>query len=81
MGTKRVNISLPTSTLERLNSTIPQGKKSDFIAKAIDEKLGKKLSLKEEILRGLKENRHIYEEARKDWSILDTENWPEYDRK
>lgn len=79
MGTKRVNISLPTATLERLNSSIPQGKKSEFITQAIDEKFGKKLSLKEEIIRDLKENAHIYEEVRKDWSVLDNEGWPEYD--
>ncbi|OGB84965.1 hypothetical protein A2994_01555 [candidate division Kazan bacterium RIFCSPLOWO2_01_FULL_48_13] len=78
MATKRINISLPTATIERLKIAIPEGKRSQFIAETLDDKLGRKLSLKEEIIKGLRKNRHIYEEARKDWSVLDFEGWPEY---
>ena len=76
MSAKRINISLPTEILEKLKTQIPEGKRSQFIAKTLEEKLKAKLALKESIIRDLKENRHIYEQAAKDWSVLDTEGWP-----
>jgi len=77
MKTKRVNFSLPAVTLERLKASIPQGKRSRYIAEVLDKQLKEKKSLEESIIRDLRENRHVYEETRKDWSALDTEGWPD----
>ena len=78
MNTKRVNISLPTTTLAKLRSSVPQGKRSQFIAETLEKKLEEKINLKESIIKDLKENRWIHEKVMKDWSSLETENWPEY---
>ena len=74
---KRINISLPTATLEKLRASIPEGKRSQFIAETLEKKLEDKISLKESIIRDLKENRWIHEEAMKEWAGTETP-WPEY---
>lgn len=74
---KRINISLPTTTLKKLQTTIPQGKRSQFIAETLEKNLQGKISLKESIIKDLKANRSIHEQTMKDWSGLETENWPE----
>lgn len=74
---KRVNISLPTTILEKLKTEIPEGKRSKFIAESLEKNLLKRISLKESITRDLKENRWIHESTMKDWSNLETTNWPE----
>ncbi|OGY25606.1 MAG: hypothetical protein A2Z11_04700 [Candidatus Woykebacteria bacterium RBG_16_43_9] len=78
MKNKRININLPITTLEKLNSTVPEGKRSQFIAETLEEKLEEKTSLRESIIRDLKENRWIHEKVMKEWSSLETEGWPEY---
>ena len=75
---KRINISLPTATIEKLRSEIPQGKRSQFIAETLEKKLEGKISLKESIIRDLKENRWIDEKVMKEWADMETEGWPEY---
>lgn len=74
---KRINISLPTSTIEKLEAAIPQGKRSRFVAESLEKNLQGKTSLKESIIRDLKENRHIHEDAMKEWKGTETP-WPEY---
>ncbi|MDP2720696.1 MAG: hypothetical protein Q8O75_02025 [bacterium] len=74
---KRVNISLPTTTLEKLKTEIPEGKRSKFIAESLEKNLREKISLKESIIRDLKENRWIDEEVMKEWEGTETP-WPEY---
>jgi len=74
---KRVNISLPTTTLEKLKAAIPEGKRSQYITKILDRDLQDKISLKESIIRDLEENRWIDEKVMKEWSSLE-EKWPEY---
>ena len=74
---KRINISLPTATIEKLRSEIPQGKRSQFIAETLEKKLEGKISLKESIIRDLKENRWIDEQVMKEWAGTETP-WPEY---
>jgi len=73
---KRINISLPTKTLEKLRS-ISSGKRSRFIAETLEEKLKEKKTLKESIIRDLKENRSLHEEAMKEWEGTETP-LPEY---
>ena len=72
---KRINISLPTATIEKLEAAIPQGKRSQFIAESLEKNLQGKISLKESIIRDLKENRHIHEDAMKEWEGSETP-WP-----
>ncbi|OGY27828.1 MAG: hypothetical protein A2Z42_02865 [Candidatus Woykebacteria bacterium RBG_19FT_COMBO_43_10] len=75
---KRINISLPTATLEKLRTTVPQGKRSEFITKALEKNLQGKIDLRESIIRDLKENRWIDEKVMKEWAGMETEGWPEY---
>ena len=77
MSTKRVNISLPVETLEKLKASIPEGKRSRFINEALEEKLEEKASLRESIIRDLKENKWIDEQLMKEWSSTEVEGWPE----
>lgn len=77
MSTKRVNISLPSQTLEKLKSTVPEGKRSGFINNALEEKLDQSIGLRESIIKDLKENKWIHEQVMKDWSSLEVEGWPE----
>ena len=77
MSTKRVNISLPVETLEKLKASIPEGKRSRFINEALEEKLEEKASLRESIIRDLKENKWIDEQVMKEWSSTEVEGWPE----
>ena len=74
---KRINISLPTATIEKLEAAVPQGKRSQFIAESLEKNLQGKISLKESIIRDLKENRWIDEEVMKEWEGTETP-WPEY---
>lgn len=74
---KRINISLPTTTLEKLRASVPEGKRSQFITETLEQKLKGKINLKESITKDLKENLWIHEQTMKDWSKLETENWPE----
>jgi len=75
---KRINISLPTATLEKLRASVPQGKRSEFITKALEKNLQGKIDLRESIIRDLKENRWIDEKVMKEWADMETEGWPEY---
>ena len=75
---KRINISLPTATLEKLRTTVPQGKRSEFITKALEKNLQGKIDLRESIIRDLKENRWIDEKVMKEWAGMETEGWTEY---
>jgi len=68
---------LPVETLEKLKASIPEGKRSRFINKALEEKLEEKDSLRESIIRDLKENAWIDEQVMKEWSSLEVEGWPE----
>jgi len=68
---------LPVETLEKLKASIPEGKRSRFINEALEEKLEEKASLRESIIRDLKENKWIDEQVMKEWSSLEVEGWPE----
>lgn len=63
MQTQRLNITLPTGLLKQLQSEIPQGKRSKFIAKAVSEKLTKKRSVHKELRKSLQMNREFYKSA------------------
>lgn len=77
MQTQRINISLPFQVVKQLQQEIPQGKRSQFIAKAVAEKLGKKRDIKKELIRSLKANRKFDEAVMKEWSVTEVEGWPD----
>ena len=77
MQTQRINISLPYDVIKQLNGAIPQGKRSQFIAKAVSEKLTKKRDIDKELIKSLKANYKLDKEFIKDWSITEVEGWPE----
>lgn len=79
MQTQRINITLPMEVIKNLRRSIPSGKRSNFIAKTLTEKLAKKRDINKELVRSLKANRKLYEEVAKDWGPIETEGWPEWD--
>lgn len=76
MQTQRINISLPYEVVKQLHIAIPQGKRSQFIAKAVSEKLTKKRDIEKELRRSLKANAAFYKRVAKDWEVTEIEGWP-----
>lgn len=77
MHTQRVNVSLPYDLIKQLQSEVPQGKRSKFIANAVSEKLSKKRNLKAELEKSLKANSQLDKAVMKEWSVTEVEGWPE----
>lgn len=80
MNSQRINITLPNDLVRDLRLTIPDGKRSRFIAEAVKESINKKKNLKKfnkDWAKSLRANRELYKEINKDWAPLDVENWPE----
>lgn len=77
MQTQRINITLPIDLLKQLQSEIPLGKRSTFIAKAVSEKLTKKRNIQKELRKSLKANYEFYKKEAEDWKAIETEGWPE----
>ncbi len=74
---QRINITLPNDLVRDLKQVIPDGKRSQFIAEAVKEKIGKKKSLKKEWIKSLKANHKLYQEIQKDWAPIEVEGWPD----
>ncbi|OGL55362.1 MAG: hypothetical protein A3C43_08375 [Candidatus Schekmanbacteria bacterium RIFCSPHIGHO2_02_FULL_38_11] len=55
---KRIGISIPDSTLNKLRQLVPERKRSEYIAKALEEKLNeeKRKKLQEKMINGYKAN-------------------------
>ncbi|MBI2430762.1 MAG: hypothetical protein HYV39_01965 [Candidatus Levybacteria bacterium] len=77
MQTQRINISLPYEVIKQLNGAVPQGKRSQFIAKAVSEKLTKKRNIEKELIKSLKANSKFYKKVAKEWEVTEVEGWPE----
>lgn len=76
MKSQRINITLPYDLIRDMQMNIPQGKRSEFIAKAVSEKLGKKRDIKKELIKSLKANYEFDKEVAKEWGNTFSE-WPE----
>ncbi len=76
MQAQRINITLPTTLINHLDTTIPQGKRSKFIADAVSEKLGKKRDVKKELIKSLEANYEFYKREAKIWEVTEVEGWP-----
>ncbi len=77
MCMQRINISLPDDLIRDSKRSVPNGKRSQFIAEAVKEKIGKKKNLKKEWIKSLKANRKLYKEIQKDWAPIEVEGWPD----
>ena len=77
MQTQRINISLPYEVIKQLHGAVPQGKRSQFIAKAVSERLTKKRNIDKELEKSLKANREFYKKVAEDWKVTEVEGWPE----
>ena len=77
MQTQRINITLPNDLIRDLKRSIPDGKRSRFIAELLKEKISKRNNLKKEWIKSLKANSKLYKEIAEDWAPLDTEGWPD----
>lgn len=77
MKSQRINITLPYQLIRDMQINIPQGKRSEFIAKAVSEKLGKKKDINEALRKSLQANREFDKQVAKDWKAIETEQWPE----
>lgn len=76
MQTQRINITLPYSTMKQLYQFIPSGKRSEFIAETITERLTISTNIKQEFKRSFKENGSFYNQVSKDWNTTELEIWP-----
>lgn len=77
MQTQRINITLPVSLIKDLNAIIPAGKRSEFIAKIVSEKLLSKKNLHKELEKSLMENREFYKKEYDEWKTIEAEVWPD----
>lgn len=73
----RINVSLPNDIFHQLQLTIPQGRRSKFIAKALSDKLKGNAELQNKLIMSLKLNHDFYEKEAKVWQALESEKWPE----
>ncbi|MBI3290499.1 hypothetical protein HYZ78_03835 [Candidatus Microgenomates bacterium] len=77
MNAQRINITLPADLARDLRGIVPEGSRSEYIAKVLKEKFDRNKNLKKEWAKSLRANRKLYQEVHKDWAPLDTEGWPE----
>lgn len=74
MQTQRLNITLPDHLAKKLR-LIPSGKRSQFIARALSDKLGQKIDLPKELAKSLKKNFRFYQQEAQDWQGIEDEGW------
>ena len=77
MQTQRMNISLPKKLMKQFQSEIPQGKRSNYIATVLAEKLAKKRDIEEQLKKSLRANRKFYKNEYEDWKAIEVEGWPD----
>lgn len=74
---QRINITLPDELARDLRRSIPDKKRSGFIASGLTDKLNKKRNLKKELIKSLKANYKHDKEMMKEWSATEVEGWPD----
>lgn len=72
MQTQRINITLPTDVLTHLRRSVPNRKRSKFIAEAIKDKLPKQ-DIEKNLRKSAQAQKEIIEELQKDFSYADQE--------
>lgn len=72
MQAQRLNITLPYELARDLKRVIPDGERSQFIAKAVKARLPKR-NLKKDWIKSLNAQEEIIKEIRKDFKYVDAE--------
>lgn len=75
MQTTRINITLPKGLAVNLRRTIPVRFRSQFIAKALEDKLDQKYHSKTTWPKSLKANQAFYQKIAQEWEATETEGW------
>lgn len=73
MQTQRINITIPADLLRDLRRTIPDGKRSQFIADVLKEKISRRKNLKRDWVKSLRENREFYKKIHEEFKYVDAE--------
>ena len=76
MQTQRINITLPNDLARDFRRSVPNGKRSQFIAEAVREKLPK-MNLKKEWIKSLNSNKEFYRKVAEEWKATEVEGWPD----
>lgn len=71
---QRINITLPDDLIRDFKRSIPNGKRSKFIADVLDEKL-KKVDLKSQLKKSAQAQQKIIREIQEDFRYADAEIW------
>lgn len=77
MNIQRINITLPETLLKELSFSVPTGKRSEFIAEAVSEKLGKKKNIQRNLKESLAMNSNFYAQVAKEWEATEISDWPQ----
>ena len=77
MQTQRINITLPEKIIQALSFSVPLGKRSQFIADAVSEKLQKKELAQKTLKESLSKNNAFYKNIAHDWEEIEILDWPE----
>ena len=74
---QRINIILPDDLARDFRSSIPDRKRSKFIAEVLKDKLSKKKNLKKQWIKSLKANKEFYRKVAEEWKATEVEGWPD----
>ena len=74
---KRIGISIPDSTLRELKQLIPERKRSEYITKALEEKLNeeKRKRLQEKMIKGYQTNAQEDAKTAEEWFHIEEESY------
>ncbi|MEK7553090.1 MAG: hypothetical protein AAB504_00140, partial [Patescibacteria group bacterium] len=77
MQAQRINITLPQKIAKQLQSSIPQGQRSHFIARVIEENLGNEQNKVKLLRKSLEANYEYDKKIGKEWKATELERWPD----
>jgi len=77
MQTQRINITLPQKVLKLLRSSIPEGQRSRFISRIIEEKLEGEEKIKMSLEESLKANYEFDKKIAEEWKSTELDVWPD----
>ncbi len=77
MQIQRINITIPKKVLNKLKNAIPEGQRSRFITRAVEEKLDKQIGEKLSLEESLKANYEFDKKIAEDWKSTEVDSWPE----
>jgi metal-responsive CopG/Arc/MetJ family transcriptional regulator len=73
MQIQRINITIPKKTLKQLQMSVPEGQRSRFITRAVEDRLKEQKTKKTSLRESLKANYDYYKKEGKVWeaTLLD----------